>query len=755
MAYRDWDQHDHRGTVRRREEQDDSWDYKKRRRYDDGDFYDDRGYRDDYRYDDGYQQNYGPGGGRSRGDDDWRTRQDDEQYDYHPKSHPKGKRMVASEATQHVIFLGLDPDFVEADLAEFVRSYGLGLESVTIIRDRNTGASRSFGFVQFPSIEEAQKFVEPNFPFVMVPPPASHGASAMQAFNDGTGQNGRRVKIDYSQSAAGTGSRNGRNQNDGTRDIGNTPSPVVLLRGLDPISTLDIISEALKSSAGTTGQGAVGMKRIILIRDNFTAMGIGLAFVEFIDTESASQTLAATMSRELHPEGFRISNRPVATSFASPSSFQPLAPHSLRDGACIMGSTAMGGVEGVFAKYWDDNTTVVEMAFQVAESATKKDSTSTPMEKRKKKKPKDDDAMVVVDINEFMASAIIPETKVSTALPANLKPLTLSINKTGTQIKPAVSVIPATPSVFMSAEPDEPEPIPDNKPLDKAMTFRKVAPLIASKKVASSINKWNEVSSELRSGPGAPQQPAMASTAPVVPVAPTPRPAVASVKADLAPSLIADDDPDLEFCILEKFTCYLCARQLKSQEQLKRHVKESDLHKARLWFPRVFLKNLLNEALQETAREKVAKVRGTNDTSTAGGAKSVYRDRASERRVIHGQPDAPLPEPSRGIGAGSAGPGQGAGSKKIKDVPLSPPAPPTPPPKEPAKDENNIGNKLLKKMGWSEGTGLGLSGEGRVDPIQTAIYASGAGLGASKGRDITRVAGLDYAGLTKESVSRP
>ncbi|KAG8856873.1 hypothetical protein FRB91_000211 [Serendipita sp. 411] len=497
----------------------------------------------------------------------------------------------------------------------------------------------------------------------------------MQAFNDGTGQNGRRVKIDYSQSAAGTGSRNGRNQNDGTRDIGNTPSPVVLLRGLDPISTLDIISEALKSSAGTTGQGAVGMKRIILIRDNFTAMGIGLAFVEFIDTESASQTLAATMSRELHPEGFRISNRPVATSFASPSSFQPLAPHSLRDGACIMGSTAMGGVEGVFAKYWDDNTTVVEMAFQVAESATKKDSTSTPMEKRKKKKPKDDDAMVVVDINEFMASAIIPETKVSTALPANLKPLTLSINKTGTQIKPAVSVIPATPSVFMSAEPDEPEPIPDNKPLDKAMTFRKVAPLIASKKVASSINKWNEVSSELRSGPGAPQQPAM--------------------------------------------------------------------------------KNLLNEALQETAREKVAKVRGTNDTSTAGGAKSVYRDRASERRVIHGQPDAPLPEPSRGIGAGSAGPGQGAGSKKIKDVPLSPPAPPTPPPKEPAKDENNIGNKLLKKMGWSEGTGLGLSGEGRVDPIQTAIYASGAGLGASKGRDITRVAGLDYAGLTKESVSRP
>jgi hypothetical protein len=36
---------------------------------------------------------------------------------------------------------------------------------------------------------------------------------------------------------------------------------------------------------------------------------------------------------------------------------------------------------------------------------------------------------------------------------------------------------------------------------------------------------------------------------------------------------------------------------------------------------------------------------------------------------------------------------------------------------------------------------------------QTAMYASGAGLGASKGKDITKVAGMDYAGLAKESVS--
>lgn len=253
------------------------------------------------------------------------------------------------------------------------------------------------------------------------------------------------------------------------------------------------------------------MKRIVLVRDRYTAMGIGVAFVEFIDVESASQLLAATMSRELHPEGFRVLDRPVSTSFANPASFQPLAPHSLRDEGCVMGSTSLGGTEGVFAKYWDESTVVLEMAFEVSETAAKKEATNAP-EKKKKKKNKEEDALVSVDINEFMTSAIKPEAKLSKSLPTNLKPLTLNLNKgTLPQAKP----LAATPSTaFTAVDPDELESIPDNKPLDKAMTFRKVAPLIASKKVATSITKWNEVSHELRSGPNTSQQPAMVIISP-------------------------------------------------------------------------------------------------------------------------------------------------------------------------------------------------------------------------------------------------
>jgi RNA-binding protein 5/10 len=100
--------------------------------------------------------------------------------------------------------------------------------------------------------------------------------------------------------------------------------------------------------------------------------------------------------------------------------------------------------------------------------------------------------------------------------------------------------------------------------------------------------------------------------------------------------------------------------------------------------------------LRQIAAQKVATL------STSQQPK--YRDRASERRVLHNQPDVPLPEP-----------GASTQRKPAEGPPLPPPPPP--PPVHPGKDENNIGNKLLKKMGWAEGSGLGTDGDGRVDPM--------------------------------------
>ncbi|XP_009117524.2 G patch domain and ankyrin repeat-containing protein 1-like [Brassica rapa] len=47
-----------------------------------------------------------------------------------------------------------------------------------------------------------------------------------------------------------------------------------------------------------------------------------------------------------------------------------------------------------------------------------------------------------------------------------------------------------------------------------------------------------------------------------------------------------------------------------------------------------------------------------------------------------------------------------------------------------AIDSSNIGFKLLKKQGWKEGTGLGISQQGILEPLQTLLKNNKRGLGA-------------------------
>ena len=160
-------------------------------------------------------------------------------------------------------------------------------------------------------------------------------------------------------------------------------------------------------------------------------------------------------------------------------------------------------------------------------------------------------------------------------------------------------------------------------------------------------------------------------------------------------------------------TCLLCSRQFKTMDQLKRHNNESDLHKVllsiatkvgRILTRIIPQRNFADASLRELAREKVkaAKSKQTDQPK--------YRDRASERRIMHNQPDIPLPENSKPTV-----------KKRQAEGPAPPPSPP-PPPLNPGQDENNVGNKLLKMMGWKEGTGLGTDGEGRVDPMYVFFH---------------------------------
>ena len=149
---------------------------------------------------------------------------------------------------------------------------------------------------------------------------------------------------------------------------------------------------------------------------------------------------------------------------------------------------------------------------------------------------------------------------------------------------------------------------------------------------------------------------------------------------------------------LIKKCCYLCSRQFKTEADVNKHERLSDLHQ----------KNLKDDSLILKAQAKMDKA-GLSSI-TLGDDSQEYRDRAKERRAAFG------------------------GVKKIS-LPLKKSAVQ---PEDDAQDEPtpapSKGASLLGKMGWSAGEGLGAQGTGMTAPIATDMYVQGVGLGAQGGK---------------------
>lgn len=130
-------------------------------------------------------------------------------------------------------------------------------------------------------------------------------------------------------------------------------------------------------------------------------------------------------------------------------------------------------------------------------------------------------------------------------------------------------------------------------------------------------------------------------------------------------------------------TCLLCKRAFQTLEILNKHVKMSNLHK-----------------------ENLQKLNANEQSDSAGIA---YRDRAKERRLKYGEADPPPPNRSRErfekeMRKQSAQM-QKQASTNLANVPI---------------DESNVGNRLLQKMGWTEGQGLGKTNQGRTNIIEVS-----------------------------------
>jgi RNA-binding protein 5/10 len=163
--------------------------------------------------------------------------------------------------------------------------------------------------------------------------------------------------------------------------------------------------------------------------------------------------------------------------------------------------------------------------------------------------------------------------------------------------------------------------------------------------------------------------------------------------------LVSNGPPSQTFRDMERKCCLLCSRQFKTEAEVNKHERMSQLHRD----------NLKNEDLVAKALAKL------NKSDVVGLECSAYRDRAKERRQAFNQPKQPAAQHNRAPKDPRTGP------SPTKDAEDSAPI-------------QSKGAALLGKMGWTAGEGLGAQGTGRTAAITTEVYTQGVGLGAQGGK---------------------
>ncbi|KAI5007049.1 hypothetical protein ZWY2020_046997 [Hordeum vulgare] len=190
-----------------------------------------------------------------RGEQDWDERRHDD--------------LVAPSAT--VVLKGLSQKTNEDDLYQILAEYG-PLRSVRVIKERPSGVSRGFAFIDFPTVEAARKMKEAT---------GDNGLKidGRQIFSE---YSATKYRIDDAPPADAASSI----QPFGKRGSELGPTHVLVVRGLDDNADEEMLRYEFAKHAP--------IKDIRLVRDKFTHVSRGFAFVHFHSVEDATKALEAT-----------------------------------------------------------------------------------------------------------------------------------------------------------------------------------------------------------------------------------------------------------------------------------------------------------------------------------------------------------------------------------------------------------------------------------------------------------------------------
>ncbi|KAI9829177.1 MAG: hypothetical protein M1826_005772 [Phylliscum demangeonii] len=561
---------------------------------------------------------------------------------------------------------------------ELERGYRVeGLEQVRVIKDRQTGVSRQFGFLHFTSIDAARAFLEPNYPAIYLygnAPTASNGSSRSQAVKvrvsfcrerDDKERVGKpedewachvcsfpnfsrraecRTPLTAAEVAVAADAPAYHYLNTGDSDVSpdGSISQFLLFRGLEPAVTTQLLAkgaaklykprgasppvqEAPGKKAGakvasTTAETNLGAKegslrRVLLVKDRRTDESWKYGFVEFATVEDSQ----AALTKFNALDKFTISSKPVLLSFIHSGVFVPVG-HS----GPVPERFTFSPLNNASVKlaYWDEDAYVSEL---------------------------------------MLASEEAPNTS-GGASSTGKQPGVVAAEKDG-----IVKAIKETENKSKKRKADGNAAAAANK-----------------KAVPAHLDFWRSRHAELHgistketttstNGPG-----------------PTEDDSKDSEPSDSAP-------PTKSYADLARKCCLLCARQFTSDADVHKHERLSQLHR----------RNLQDETKKTHALAKLAK---------SGPA---YRDRAKERRAAFNQPKRPVPAAgaaATSVSAAAVAAVVGAAGGGDEPVAVS------------------KGASLLGKMGWTAGEGLGAQGTGITAPVRTEMYAQGVGLGAQGGK---------------------
>merc|ERR1719397_1750415 len=725
---------------------------------------------------------------RERADEDNRRNRDRSPGRYRDRS-PGEEDWRHATPNNTVMIRGLPQNITEQHVQDNITSHGLAARDIRLIRKKDTGASRGFAFVEFGSKEMAEKWMQAQQGWLRF----DGQRVSMQYSVPRDQRSGDQPRLMNDWICAKCGVQNFRRRdacfkcsgprteydtsNEAEDEVSTHPTNTVLLSGLDALTTEDAVLNTLGPLT------KLPLKSVRVARDSLTSMSRGVCYVEMNSVVDAmflhNQLLADPPAIEgkivevgYHKQPGRELDRTATVNNAAANS--ALAAAQWTNNKSTEAKKAENSESASDRKFTDEE--LDKMAEYSANLYAKSDEEKKSFVEYYRKYYSDggDAAPALAALQAKAKSPDLGMVTVNGIEYQKYPPPEVSkyqfdetsgyyYDKISTLYYDATSQYYFNPknskfcywdsehSTFLPAPETEGGGAPPAKDAGKAIKEVKGK---SAKKIQKDMEKWarkqeSKKEKEAMRGGGGSASSSSLSSAPSVPLG---GPCWASsgdaglnlqvggkATEDLAfsilqqkeresregsaglPGLIGygsdeeeerekkDDSragmevPELQLTDWGSLACLLCARQFQTREKLQKHNTMSDLH---------------TKNLEEWRSRRGKDLGGQSQDQDQQDQTYQYKDRAKERRKKFGKEELPPENKFKDKYMAAMADVAASGAPTGADAPKL--------------DDSNLGNRMLQKMGWKDGLGLGKKNQGRTEIIQTQSRMAQSGLGTSQ-----------------------